>query len=39
MRVTLGVGQVIGRNHGEVDPQIGRSSRRSVAASLFSFPN
>lgn len=39
VRVTLGVGQAIGRDAVGTDPQIGRSSRRSVAASLFSYPN
>jgi hypothetical protein len=35
----LDVGQAIGRAASGVDPQIRRSSRRAVAASLFSFPN
>ena len=36
--VTLGVGQAIGRVRGD-DPQLRRSSRRALSASLFSFPN
>ncbi|HEX2209066.1 MAG TPA: hypothetical protein VHG93_15410 [Longimicrobium sp.] len=36
--VTLGVGQAIGRSRGD-DPQLRRSSRRALSASLFSFPN
>jgi hypothetical protein len=36
--VTFGVGQAIGRAH-EDDPQLRRSSRRTLSASLFSFPN
>lgn len=36
--VTLGVGQVVGRTVRE-DPQLRRSSRRPLAASLFRFPN
>ena len=35
---TLGVGQAIGRSRGD-DPQLRRSSRRAVSASLFSFPD
>lgn len=36
--VTFGVGQAIGRAR-EDDPQLRRSSRRALSASLFSFPN
>ena len=36
--VTFGVGQAIGRARGD-DPQLRRSSRRALSASLFSFPN
>ncbi|HEX2092018.1 MAG TPA: BamA/TamA family outer membrane protein [Longimicrobiaceae bacterium] len=36
--VSLGVGQAIGRQVRD-DPQIRRSSRRSLSASLFSYPN
>lgn len=36
--VTLGVGQAVGRDPRE-DPQLRRSSRRPLAASLFRFPN
>ncbi|HEX6040918.1 BamA/TamA family outer membrane protein [Longimicrobium sp.] len=35
---TLGVGQAVGRSQGD-DPQLRRSNRRAVAASLFNFPN
>lgn len=35
---TLGVGQAIGRSQGD-DPQLRRSNRRALSASLFSFPN
>ena len=35
---TLGVGQAVGRSQGD-DPQLRRSSRRAVSASLFNFPN
>lgn len=35
---TLGVGQAVGRTQGD-DPQLRRSNRRAVAASLFNFPN
>jgi hypothetical protein len=36
--VTFGVGQAIGRARDD-DPQLRRSSRRALSASLFSFPN
>ena len=36
--VTLGIGQAIGRARDD-DPQLRRSSRRALSASLFSFPN
>ncbi|HEX2081119.1 MAG TPA: hypothetical protein VHG08_25680 [Longimicrobium sp.] len=36
--VTLGIGQAVGRNRDD-DPQLRRSSRRALSASLFSFPN
>lgn len=36
--VTLGVGQAVGRSVRD-DPQLRRSSRRPLAASLFRFPN
>jgi hypothetical protein len=36
--VTFGIGQAIGRAR-EDDPQLRRSSRRALSASLFSFPN
>ncbi len=36
--VTFGIGQAIGRARGD-DPQLRRSSRRALSASLFSFPN
>ncbi|HEX5871264.1 MAG TPA: BamA/TamA family outer membrane protein [Longimicrobium sp.] len=36
--VTFGVGQAIGRARQD-DPQLRRSSRRALSASLFSFPN
>lgn len=39
VRLTFGVGQAVGRRATWVDPQIRRSSRRTIAASLFSFPN
>jgi hypothetical protein len=35
---TFGVGQAVGRDRGD-DAQLRRSSRRSLSASLFSFPN
>jgi hypothetical protein len=35
---TFGVGQAVGRDRGD-DSQLRRSSRRSLSASLFSFPN
>lgn len=35
---TLGVGQAVGRSQGD-DPQLRRSNRRAVSASLFNFPN
>jgi hypothetical protein len=37
--ITLGVGQAVGRGAVRDDPQIRRSSRRMLSASLFSFPN
>jgi hypothetical protein len=36
--VTFGIGQAIGRARDD-DPQLRRSSRRALSASLFSFPN
>ncbi|WP_420130261.1 BamA/TamA family outer membrane protein [Longimicrobium sp.] len=36
--VTFGLGQAIGRGRQD-DPQLRRSSRRTLSASLFSFPN
>lgn len=36
--VTFGIGQAIGRARDD-DPQLRRSSRRTLSASLFSFPN
>lgn len=36
--VTFGLGQAIGRARQD-DPQLRRSSRRTLSASLFSFPN
>lgn len=36
--VTVGIGQAIGRARDD-DPQLRRSSRRALSASLFSFPN
>lgn len=36
--VTFGLGQAIGRARDD-DPQLRRSSRRTLSASLFSFPN
>ncbi len=38
LEVSIGVGQAIGRVMRD-DPQIRRSSRRTLSASLFSFPN
>ena len=38
-QVSLGIGQAVGRTAVEDHGQIRRSSRRPVAASLFSFPN
>ena len=35
---TVGVGQAVGRTRDD-DPQIRRSNRRALSASLFSFPN
>ena len=35
---TFGVGQAVGRDLGD-DPQLRRSNRRALSASLFSFPN
>ncbi|MBW3571403.1 MAG: BamA/TamA family outer membrane protein [Gemmatimonadetes bacterium] len=35
---TFGIGQAIGRGRRD-DPQLRRSSRRALSASLFSFPN
>jgi hypothetical protein len=37
--VTLGIGQAVGRGAAANHSQIRRSSRRSISASLFSFPN
>ena len=37
-RVSLGVGQAVGRGATREDPQLRRSSRRGVSASVFSFP-
>lgn len=37
-RITLGVGQAIGRRRVRDDSQIRRSSRGALAASIFSFP-
>jgi hypothetical protein len=39
LTVTLGVGQAVGRGAVEDDPQIRRSARRMLSASVFSFPN
>jgi hypothetical protein len=35
---TFGVGQAVGRDRGD-DPQLRRSNRRALSASLFNFPN
>ncbi|HEU0015698.1 MAG TPA: hypothetical protein VFQ45_18620 [Longimicrobium sp.] len=37
--VSFGIGQAVGRRTATEDPQIRRSSRRLLSASLFSFPN
>jgi len=37
--VSFGIGQAVGRRFAGEDPQIRRSSRRILSASLFSFPN
>ena len=39
IQVTLGIGQAVGRGAANNHSQIRRSSRRSISASLFSFPN
>ncbi|HYW08659.1 MAG TPA: hypothetical protein VE913_16985, partial [Longimicrobium sp.] len=39
IQVTLGIGQAVGRGASANHAQIRRSSRRSISASLFSFPN
>jgi hypothetical protein len=38
-QVSFGIGQAVGRGAVDDDPQLRRSARRSVSASLFSFPN
>ena len=38
-RVSLGIGQAVGRTAVGEDPQIARSSRRPVGSSLFDYPN
>lgn len=38
VRIFLGVGQAVGRGAAREDPQLRRSSRRGVSASVFSFP-
>ncbi|MBD0319439.1 MAG: BamA/TamA family outer membrane protein [Gemmatimonadetes bacterium] len=39
IQVSLGIGQAVGRSAVDDHPQIRRSSRRALSASLFSFPN
>ena len=39
LQVSFGVGQAVGRGAVEDDPQIARSSRRALSASVFNFPN
>ena len=39
VQVSLGIGQAVGRGAADDHPQIRRSSRRPLSASLFSFPN
>ena len=39
LQVSFGVGQAVGRGAVEDDPQITRSSRRTLSASVFNFPN
>ncbi|HEX8691362.1 MAG TPA: hypothetical protein VF746_02880 [Longimicrobium sp.] len=39
LQISFGVGQAVGRGTLGDDPQLARSSRRSISASLFSFPN
>ncbi|HEX5724460.1 MAG TPA: BamA/TamA family outer membrane protein [Longimicrobiaceae bacterium] len=38
LTVSLGIGQAVGRGAVHADPQLRRSSRRALSASLFSFP-
>ncbi|HEU4453068.1 MAG TPA: BamA/TamA family outer membrane protein, partial [Longimicrobium sp.] len=39
VQVSFGVGQAVGRGAVRDDSQITRSSRRSLSASVFNFPN
>jgi hypothetical protein len=39
LQVSFGVGQAVGRGAVEDDSQITRSSRRTLSASVFNFPN
>ena len=39
LQVSFGIGQAVGRGVVADDPQLRRSSRRPVSASLFSYPN
>jgi hypothetical protein len=38
LQVSIGIGQAVGRTSVDVDPQIGRSSRRPLGTSLFDYP-
>lgn len=38
-QVSIGIGQAVGRGSVSYDPQLRRSSRRSVSPSLFNYPN
>ena len=38
VQVTFGIGQAIGRGSERDDPQLRRSSRRTLSASVFTFP-
>jgi hypothetical protein len=38
LQVSIGIGQAVGRTAVDPDPQIQRSSRRPVGASLFDYP-
>lgn len=37
--ISVGVGQIIGRNEVDNDPQLVRSARQGVTTSVFTFPN